>query len=216
MHTVDSPGVHPTRRFYLGLGLSIALHAVVVLNIAPASYRNTSAPLLLTVDIQPRSLEQASASPLPERSAPPLVEATPEAAPTVIEPATQQPASRADAPPTADQKMVGYSAPQDYYFTLAEIEVRPQPINEVDLVYPALAYAMRTRGKVLLTLFISEEGAVDDVKLIGATPPGIFEEAALTATLALKFSPAMRYGQRVKSQKTIEVNFDPYENINKP
>lgn len=112
--------------------------------------------------------------------------------------------------------MVGFSAPQDKYFTLAEIDVRPQPVNEVDLIYPKRAYAMRTRGKVLLTIFISEEGAVDDVKIIEATPAGVFEEAALTATLALRFSPGMRYGQRVKSQKTIEVVFDPYESIRTP
>jgi len=44
----------------------------------------------------------------------------------------------------------------------------------------------------------------------------VFEEAALDAVRSLQFSPAMRFGQRVKSQKTIEVEFDPYASIHVP
>jgi hypothetical protein len=49
--------------------------------------------------------------------------------------------------------------------------------------------------------------------VLEATPPGVFEEAALTATQALQFRPARKYGRNVKSQKTIEVTFDPYESV---
>lgn len=47
-----------------------------------------------------------------------------------------------------------------------------------------------------------------------ATPPRVFEDAALTATLALQFKPPIRNGRNVKCQKTIEDGFDPYESIN--
>ncbi|MGQ0522215.1 MAG: energy transducer TonB [Betaproteobacteria bacterium] len=195
-----------------------------MLNIAPASHRYAPAPPL-TVEIQPGSAERPSAAPA-EPFPPPANEPAPEPhaaatepAAAIVEPAPASAAPREDAQTPGSrpaQKIVGFSAPQDKYFTLAEIDVRPHPINDVDLVYPVRAYAMRTRGKVLLTIFINEEGAVDNVKIIESTPSGVFEEAALTATLALKFAPGMRYGQRVKSQQTIEVVFDPYETINKP
>jgi TonB family protein len=224
MHTVHLPGFHPTRRLYLGVGISIALHIAVMLNIAPASHRYTPSPPL-TVDIQPGTIERLSDGPA-EPFPPPATETAPEtqavvteSAAAIVEPAPAPAAPREDSQTpgsTPAQKIVGFSAPQDKYFTLAEIDVRPHPINDVDLVYPVRAYALRTRGKVLLTIFINEEGAVDDVKIIESRPSGIFEEAALTATLALNFSPGMRYGQRVKSQQTIEVVFDPYETINKP
>ena len=67
-----------------------------------------------------------------------------------------------------------------------------------------------------LNIYISEDGAIDRVEVVEAAPPGIFEEAALTATNALRFSPATKWGRPVKSRKTIEVVFDPYEKINVP
>ena len=99
---------------------------------------------------------------------------------------------------------------------MRELDVRPRQINDVDLIYPRRAYEMRTRGKVALQIFISDEGKVDEVNIIEATPPGIFEEAALNATLALQFTPGEKNGQRVRSRKTIEIAFDPYQSINIP
>jgi len=55
------------------------------------------------------------------------------------------------------------------------------------------------------------------VTVVGVEPRGFhFEEAALEAARALQFSPAMRYGNRVKSQKSLEVVFNPYESIHGP
>jgi TonB family protein len=79
------------------------------------------------------------------------------------------------------------------------------------------AYQMRVRGKVTLRILINERGGVDDVTVVEAEPRGyLFENAALEAVRALQFSPAMRYGNRVKSQKNLEVVFNPYESINVP
>jgi protein TonB len=68
----------------------------------------------------------------------------------------------------------------------------------------------------VLRIFINDQGTIDDVSVLESTPPGVFEEAALTATLALQFKPAIRNGRSVKSYKTIEVVFDPYESIHIP
>ncbi len=58
---------------------------------------------------------------------------------------------------------------------------------------------------------------MDDVTVIEVEPRGfLFEDAALAATRALKFSPAMRYGIRVKSQKTLEIVLNPYDSIHVP
>ena len=224
MYTATRAGFRATRRFYFGVGVSVALHLAVMLNIGPTSHRYSPAPPL-TVDIQRVAVEQLTPSPA-EPSQQPAIEPEAETrpdpvhtAPAALEPPPSQPIPRENpqvASVTPPQEIAGFSAPQDKYFTLAEIDVRPHPINEVDLVYPVRAYALRTRGKVVLTIFISAEGSVDEIKIIKSTPLGVFEEAAVSATLALKFSPGMRYGQRVKSQQTIEVNFDPYETINKP
>jgi TonB family protein len=68
-----------------------------------------------------------------------------------------------------------------------------------------------------LRILINERGGVDDVTVVEAEPRGyFFEDAALEATRALQFSPAMRFGHRVKSRKDLEVIFNPYESINVP
>lgn len=104
----------------------------------------------------------------------------------------------------------------DQYYTSREVDVRAEPLNEAPLVYPQLAYQRRIKGKVTLQIFINERGGIDQLSVVSAEPPGIFEEAVLTATEALQFSAALKNGRRVKSQKIVEVVFDPYESIHIP
>jgi protein TonB len=104
----------------------------------------------------------------------------------------------------------------DRYYTSGELDLRAEPLNEIPLVYPQLAYQRRIKGKVLVRILISHQGRIDEVSIVEAQPQGIFEEATLSATQGLVFSPAIRRGQPVKSQKILEVTFDPYESIHLP
>jgi TonB family protein len=106
--------------------------------------------------------------------------------------------------------------PLDKYYTAREVDVRAEQLNEVDLIYPKRAYENRTKGRVLLRIYINDRGGIDNVVVVESAPAGIFEDAALTATLALHFKPAVKNQRNVKSIKTIEVVFDPYESINIP
>ena len=99
-----------------------------------------------------------------------------------------------------------------YYFS-SEVDVRAEPLQMQPLIYPAQAYRMRLYGKVKLRVYVNEEGNIDSVDVVEATPPGVFEAAALKALLSGKFSPAEKDGHKVKNQKLVEINFDPYENI---
>ena len=60
-------------------------------------------------------------------------------------------------------------------------------------------------------MFISEHGAVDGAEVVLAKPAGEFEEAALDAIRRMTYEPAVKNGRPVKSQKLIEVTFDPLE-----
>ena len=104
----------------------------------------------------------------------------------------------------------------EQYYTSREVDVRAEPLNDVQLVYPQLAYQKRMKGKVTLQIFINERGAIDQLLVVSAEPGGIFEEAALAATQALQFSAALKNGRMVKSQKFVEIVFDPYESIHIP
>ncbi len=210
MLALTYPVPRVTRRLLIGLALSIAVHVALVLGFSLKSARFVP-PLPLQVDIRretaPEPVAEIASGQPSELSAPaaemaPPPQALPQEAQTSALAAPQAPA--------------GLGLPLEKYYTAREVDVRAEQTNEVPLVYPERAYVMRIKGKVMLRIFINEHGAIDDVSILEAAPPGMFEEAALTATLALQFSPAVKNGRNVKSQKTLEVVFDPYESINIP
>ena len=199
-----------TRRLIVGLAVSVVIHLMIVMGFNPRSARFVP-PLPLEVEIRrevpPQPATEFATGQPSELSAPPADLAAPP------EPVPQEaPASASAAPPTPFE----LGLPLDKYYTARELDVRAEQTNEVHLVYPERAYVMRVSGKVLLRILINEHGAIDNVAIVQAAPPGAFEEAALTATRALQFKPAIKNGRNVKSQKTIEVVFDPYESINIP
>jgi len=98
------------------------------------------------------------------------------------------------------------------YYRSREVDVQAVPVSSGPLVYPEVAYVSKLRGTVRARVFISEDGIVESVQVVDVTPRrGIFEEAALEALRQVRYKPAEIGGNRVKSQKLIEVKFDPYD-----
>lgn len=98
------------------------------------------------------------------------------------------------------------------YYRSREVDVQAVPVSSGPLVYPELAYISKLHGSVRARVFISEDGIVESVQVVDAKPRrGIFEEAALEALRQVRYKPAEIRGSRVKSQKLIEVKFNPYD-----
>lgn len=197
-------------RLAAGLAVSAVLHLALVLSFTPAAPRSAAPAAPLQVELRREAAPETAAEIAAEQPA----DAPPTAPPAAVpeEQPRQEPQPHAAVP----DKPVGLEVPFDKYFTARELDIRAEQINDVDLVYPQRAYAMRTRGRVVLRLYINERGAIDHIAVLDAAPPGVFEESALTAARALQFKPAVKMGRDVKSQKTIEVVFDPYESIRIP
>ena len=201
----------PQRRLACGLALSLLAHLMLMFIMRP-----------LTAEYAPRTPLQVEIQNLaPEPDAPLSVPAPPDAAAEsgpaapVVESARPEPVR--PVPGAVPDLQPDPRLPLDRYYASSDVDVRAEPLNDPDLIYPARAYQMRVRGKVTLRILINERGGVDDVTVIDVEPRGYkFEDAALEATRALKFSPAMRYGIRVKSQKTLEVVLNPYDSIHIP
>lgn len=198
------------RRLAWGLALSLLAHLLLMAGVRPVTAVFTPQPPLQV------ELRQAATEPEAPLSAPvspddpaDLAPASPAVAAVKPEPARPEPGGVPEFRP--DPRL-----PLERYFTGLEVEVRAEPLNDPPLVYPLRAYQSRTRGKVTLRILINERGGVDEVMVLESEPRGVFEEAALDAARALQFSPALRFGHRVKSQKTIEVAFDPYESVHIP
>jgi protein TonB len=91
------------------------------------------------------------------------------------------------------------------YYPAKQLDVYPQPLAEIRLQYPETAG--RADGLLLMLLLIDEFGAVNEVSVIEADPPGIFEEAARAVFQAARFSPGVRQGRTVKSRVLIRVKY---------
>lgn len=187
------------RALAAGLAVSLAMHLLVVMSVRPIS-GTVAQPGPLRVLILRES----------DESGPPVV---PEAA---AQPSSHAAEAAAPRPPGAVPESQGFGLPLDRYYSSRELDVRAEPVNEPPLIYPREAYQARVRGKVTLRMLINERGGVDGVTVLESEPRGVFEAAALEAAQALAFSPASIAGRPVKSQKTLEVVFDPYESIATP
>jgi protein TonB len=97
------------------------------------------------------------------------------------------------------------------YLPPSELDTPARPRGMVPLIYPEKALIWKLAGVVRLRLLINEQGTVDAAEVVAAQPEGEFEEAALAAVGRLVYDPALRNGRPVKSEKLIEVTFDPHE-----
>ena len=201
----------PSGRLAVGLALSMLAHLLLIASFRPATTAYVPAqPLQVAIQRVSAHVDTPFAI-TSESGAQAAVSSTP--APVELKRFEPSVSSMSAVPNS------GFDLPYtpDSYFGSREVEVRAEPLNDVTLVYPQFAYQQRIRGKVILRLLINERGGLDHVSVLGSEPSGMmFEEAALTATRTLQFSPAKKNGRNVKSRKDIEVAFDPYETIHIP
>ena len=196
------------RRKNLSLALvaSAGLHLILLITLSPA-------PGDWQHGLQP-ALQVALRQIAPLEEAPPAAEPGEAAPPAEPPPLTR----RVPAPPHSDgltdsRAERGASLPSmQRYFLPSELDVLPRALERGPLVYPEDAYVWRLSGAVRARVFISEHGAVDSVQVLEARPrPGIFEQAAVDALRQVRYAPAQIQGTPVKSQRVVEVVFNPHE-----
>jgi hypothetical protein len=91
------------------------------------------------------------------------------------------------------------------YYTAREVDQRAMPLEEVPLFNPLHGPDSGSTAKVILLLLINENGGVDSVATLEARSRGTFDGIARAAFGAIRFSPALKDGRPVKSQKVVEV-----------
>lgn len=96
------------------------------------------------------------------------------------------------------------------YFKSNELDAGPAPIELAPLVYPEKEFINRIRGVVQIRIYLSDAGLVEKSEIVSASPAGRFEDAATEAIRATRFRPGVKDGRAVRSQKLVEVEFDPY------
>lgn len=95
------------------------------------------------------------------------------------------------------------------WYEASEVDVRAEPLTRVELAYPAELEGTGIVGRVRVLLFIDERGRVLKARIAASEPPRVFDQAAIKGWQDVRFSPARKEGVAVKSQKLLELDFQP-------
>lgn len=192
------------RTLALALALSAGLHLIVMLtlSLAPGGWRHGFQPALRVVLKEPPMALPESMPTAPAAAIAPVPEA-PEKKPENVQ-------GKGHSAPVASP---GASLPiAERYYRSSEVDEPAVPLERGPLVFPEDAYVWKLAGLVRARVYIGAGGEVESVYIEEVQPrTGIFEQAALEALRQVRYRPAMIAGAAVKSQKLIEVKFDPYE-----
>lgn len=80
-------------------------------------------------------------------------------------------------------------------------------MKSVTPVYPQKATAASTQGWVELDFTVGVNGTVSDVAVHAATPPGVFDQAALAALAQWRYQPILRDGKPTPQRARIRIRF---------
>jgi TonB family protein len=93
------------------------------------------------------------------------------------------------------------------FYKARELDVLPKPVGEVPLQYPSTISDVLRSGTVRMEIFIDDDGEVLSLNVIGATLPGVFDQAAMDAFKHQLFEPGLIDGKPVKSHIKLTVGF---------
>ena len=108
--------------------------------------------------------------------------------------------------PTETRRVSALS--EDTILTEDMVDEPPRPVARAPLRYPKSAEAGGVEGEVEARLLLSADGSVLQVRILSATPPGVFETAARESLTRWRFSPATFRGQRLKAWVRQRVVFE--------
>lgn len=77
------------------------------------------------------------------------------------------------------------------------VDSLPRPLARKSPEYPTKARARGIEGHVTLKIKVSERGDVEQIRVVEATPAGVFEEVAVNAVREWRFEPAQYKGTPV-------------------
>ncbi len=93
-------------------------------------------------------------------------------------------------------------------FNMDEVDEIPQVLRSVPPEYPYGAKRNRIEGEVVIRMLVTSKGVPTNLTIHSATPPDVFEKAALSAAKRWKFRPGHYKGQAVDTWVLLPFNFE--------
>ena len=205
------------RRTAACFALSLAAHAAVLSASLPSLWelpRRVLPPMeVRIVEIPPPSPSTAQVEPIVETPAPQAeaVEAAapkaPEATPRTPEIALERESARPLEPKNEELALEAPLSESEKaklnprYLAEAAVDRKAASLDDRrELDYPAEAMQQGITGCVLVMVYIGASGAVEDVDVVRADPPEVFDRAAMRAFIRARYLPALKDGVAVPSR----------------
>jgi TonB family protein len=108
----------------------------------------------------------------------------------------------------AVQQLQSQSAAQAPAINTAALAAKLKQTRAISPEYPANALNHRISGSVLLTYTVDTSGTTRDVHVIEATPPGVFDDAAVSAVRRWRYAPVVVNGTPLEVPVRTRVRFE--------
>jgi TonB family protein len=122
------------------------------------------------------------------------------------QPVVPQPQTSAVTTPPVTQAPVSTIREGDVV-DVTELDKLPEPLSVPKPYYPPLAVQQHAEATIILSTLISENGDVTDVKVLKGDARFGFNDAAIRAMRAVRFTPPIKDGKRVKTWRPQTVTF---------
>lgn len=122
------------------------------------------------------------------------------------QPVIPQPQTSAISTPPVTQAPVSTIREGDVV-DVTELDKVPQPLSALKPYYPPLAVQQHATATIILSTLISENGDVTDVKVLKGDARFGFNDSAIRAMRAVRFTPPMKDGKRVKTWRPQSITF---------
>jgi len=198
-------------RLAAALAASAALHlAVVAIPGLEHSPRSAASSAVERISVALPGAERRQTAPVPAihetRSDSPANDRIPEAPNS---PAPPDDSGAQESQPADSDDGSWFGIPMPRYYEPKELTERAKPLVDITIDTPAVD-AYPDAGKIILLLYINEDGKVDDVEVLSSDIASSNVEATVVEQFQLaRFSAGRLNGRPVKSKKKIEVVLKP-------
>lgn len=115
--------------------------------------------------------------------------------PAPVQTQTSAPAPTVATPAPAQARVIR----EGDVIAVGELDVLPRVTRASKPVYPPMAIRQKIAATILLTVLVSESGEVLDVRVLRGEQRFGFNDAAIRAMRATRFSSPMKDGKRVRT-----------------
>ena len=198
------------RRLISAASMSVVLHVVVIATSGGGEHSGKAFGRF--VEAPPRrvmKVELAKAQEVGTKSSMPLLPPPLEfPRPDSEKPLPPAPHIGQHSPGEGERQQVATPLTEFPYYSIKELTKGPQVLTTVNPEFERMDH-YEAGGRMVLTIWINEQGIVDAVTVDRSNLPQKVDEQVRASFLGAHFAPGEKDGHKVRSKMPVEVNYEP-------